>query len=291
MIGTTVEAASAEQVSALAAFVPSRYRARLVGGTLAAELRLVGAWNDGVPVGAGLASLRRGGASCESLCVLPGLRRRGIGRALLAALEHACTEAGSTTMAAVLPDGERFRAIRALLSGGGWAPPRLRHRQFEIGDGIRASATLAAPHDLSAYDVIACSGLTARDRRAIQRIAAAIPSGLDPLRDEDRIIDEASLFLRRGTEIVAWGLSQHFAPGTSVVPTVWVAPSERGGGLGALLGLLAIRAALDVGYERVRFVVDADNTAMIRIVEREVVPYGSTEINLLETTRSLRAAS
>lgn len=291
MIVTNVDTASAEQLSALAAFVPSRYRARLTGGTLPAGLRLVGAWDDGVPVGAGLASLGRGGANCESLYVVPGLRRRGIGRALLRVLEHECAEAGATGMAAVLPDGERFRASRALLSGDGWAVPRMRHRQFEIGDGIRASATLAAPHDLSAYAVIAFSDLTARDRRAIARIAAAIPSGLDPLRDEERIIDDASRVLRRGTEIVAWGVSQQFAPGIGVLPTVWVAPSERGSGLGALLGLLAIRDALDAGYERVRFVVDAGNTAMIRIVEREVVPYGSTEIGLLETTRSLRAAA
>lgn len=285
------EEANAEHCSALASFVPSRYRARLresrpgrPQGRLSG-LRLVGAWAQGEPVGAGLAAMHGGWASCESLYVVPRLRGRGIGRALLDALEGACAEAD--TIAAVLPDDERFLGIRRLLVAGGWDPPRLRHRQFEVDDGIRASPTLTAPHDLSRYEVMTFSGSGERERRELARIAGGIPPGLDPLEDEENVIAPASLLLRRAGRIVGWGVSRHFAPGTALIPTVWVAPSERGGGLGALLGLLAIRATLDAGYRRVRFVVDADNAPMIRIVERVVLPYGATERGLLETSRRL----
>lgn len=288
MSRATVEAASAEQVSELAAFVPSRYRERLRRGELAPELRLVGAWADDEPIGAGLAHISEEWANCESLYVLAGRRRDGIGRELLRALEHECRLAGATTMTAVLPDDDRFLAIRRLLGTDGWAAPRLQHRQFETDERIRASAPLNEPHDLSAYRITAFSELDERDRAALRRIARAIPAGLDPLRSEDRVVPEASLLLRRDGEVVGWAVNEYFAPGTTLVATVWIAPSERGGGLGGLLGLLAMRAALDAGYERIRFVVDADNAAMIRIVERVVVPYGATEVGLLETTRSLR---
>jgi len=276
-----------------APLLPTRHRERARTGALAPDLVLVGSRVLGRPVAAGLVQLdtdEDSGAVLESLYVVPALRGQGRGTQLLRTVVGETTDAGASALTVLFPNAPGQEPVHAMLRTTGWDEPVIQQRQFEADGAFRAAPRLAEPQTVQDAELIVHADLTATDRAQIAVIAAQIPAGLDPLRDEDQGIPEACIYLRHDGEIVGWSVHRWFAPGTSVLTTAWVHPRMRGASLGSRLGCWSIGRALDHGQERIRFVVHVDNAPMLRIIERDVLPYGVREVTLYQTTRRLAGA-
>jgi GNAT superfamily N-acetyltransferase len=148
-----------------------------------------------------------------SVAVAPAHRRRGIGRALLAAFETAARARGAARLRAVHTDFLPARAaFEALLAASGWGAPRLLSLRYY------AEARVVRDHGLSERglmrrvfrsDLHRCDPWTnpgPADLAAVARLLAQ-PSyhpGMDFHRHAAGAHPEVSCWLRRGGETVGW---------------------------------------------------------------------------------------
>lgn len=99
--------------------VPPPLAGRLTRAVEGGDLEVLAAWSDGRVVGVAVLSLRPNVslgalfASIEDFYVRPEVRRRGVGRALLGAMEDLCKERG-VSYVEVQTDGEAASFYEAL---------------------------------------------------------------------------------------------------------------------------------------------------------------------------------
>ncbi len=99
--------------------VPPPLAGRLTRAVEGGDLEVLAAWSDGRVVGVAVLSLRPNVslgalfASIEDFYVRPEVRRRGVGRALLGAMEDLCKECG-VSYVEVQTDGEAASFYEAL---------------------------------------------------------------------------------------------------------------------------------------------------------------------------------
>ncbi len=99
--------------------VPPPLAGRLARAVEGGDLEVLAAWSDGRVVGVAVLSLRPNVslgalfASIEDFYVRPEVRRRGVGRALLGAMEDLCKERG-VSYVEVQTDGEAASFYEAL---------------------------------------------------------------------------------------------------------------------------------------------------------------------------------
>jgi GNAT superfamily N-acetyltransferase len=254
--------------AAFAPLVPYRYRERLALGLLGDELRLVGVTALGLPLGAALARLTPEGAVVESVAVAPPHRRRGVGRALLAALDGELAGVPATTrFVRETPAGE---AVARILRGLGWPDARPDASQFEADRRLLGAPLLRRP-DPAGVDLVPFAALAGASLDA-----SALP--------------EASFVASVAGEEAGRIAAHRVGPATVRWSLLVVEERFRGGWVGAALLARGLRAAFDVpGVERAVALVALGNRPVQRLVRRRLGPYLAAERTLSATARPPRA--
>jgi ribosomal protein S18 acetylase RimI-like enzyme len=235
------------------------------------------------PTGLALAELPPGAEAAEllSVYVRPGLRRLGLGTALLSRLEDELSarrcKAIHGTYTTSLPE---LAAVERLLAKDGWAPP-VRRMLFLHG---RVADCLDSPwvkaYRLRAGDeVFSWAGLTAADRAAMLRRQAEspwYPQSLSPFQDEAIIDGATSVGVRRRGEVVAWQVTHRIAPDLVRYTAAWARSELQPRGYSVVAMAEAFRRQVQAGIPKFVLGVRADNAPMLRIFERKMIPYAAS---------------
>jgi len=170
----------------------------------------VAAWDGDTPVG--MALMVYGDDYPESrLCsisVNKAYRRRGIGRALLAAAETQLKNLGGKKVMSLHTDGMPGRsAYEALVRAGGWEAPELhRLRLSGRADWVVSAEAEWAPVlqrlQAQGWQATPWDEMSAADKIQFDALAAAAPELMRPT--DTPIFAPVSLVLRRHGEIVGW---------------------------------------------------------------------------------------
>jgi len=154
-----------------------------------------------------------GTAQLLSLRVLPGHRRRGLGRALLAGAEDLAAAAGSGVLEGSYRTSWRSRAaVEALIAARGWSPPETR-LLLARGETATARPLIARPApplppeaELFGWEELAPA--EREDLLASQRGDPWFPAILTPFQDEPRLEPGMSVGLRWNGRVAGW-LTMH----------------------------------------------------------------------------------
>ncbi len=267
-----------------------------------------GASAAGAPLAAAVSILRPGGAGAEvvSFAVRSDLRRRGLGKVLLAAVEAELARRGLPAVELAFRDTwESATAMRALLAARGWSAPRtqvlLAQTDFRLLD-----QPWLEPRPLPAgYEIFPWGELTPAERRAIvrrQQRAPWFPEDLSPFQLEDRIDLEVSVGLRHldpggapaaaGGErrVIGWLLAHRVKDDVVQYTTLFVEEGHGRLGRGIPLIVAAARRQEAAGVPRAIFMVRAENRAMRRFLERRMAPYLTDRAELLRSAKRLHSA-
>lgn len=250
------------------------------------------------PLAAAVSVVRpgRGGAEVVSLAVRSELRRRGLGKLLLAAVEGEMARRGEPTVELSFRSSwASADAVRALLAARGWSTPKLRVVMVQTDQRILALPWLE-PRPLPAgYEVFPWRELQPDERRAIvrrQQREPWYPEELSPFHLEERIDPEVSVGLRRvggaGRRVIGW-LVAHRVKGEVVQYTSLFVEDGHGKlGRGIPLIAAAARRQREAGVPRAIFMVQAENRAMRRLLENRLAPYVTERAELLRSGKVLR---
>jgi GNAT superfamily N-acetyltransferase len=260
-----------------------------------------GEWRGALAVGGegpvGLALLQAGPragvgaaetAQLFSLAVLPGHRRRGVGGALVAAVEGLARDAGAETVEGAYRTSWRSRgAIEALLRSRGWSPPetRLVLARGESGFArrfLRAPAPELPPEaELFTWDDLPEAE---RDRiLARQREDPWYPEILTPFQEEPRLEPTVSVGLRWRGEVAGWMICHRVAFDTLQYSALFLRDDLRGSGLGHALLRDAVRRRLaDPDIRHAILAVDASNAPVRAWIEQAAPRYlaGTSELRV-----------
>ena len=240
----------------------------------------------------------RAAAEIVSLVVRSGIRRRGLGGLLLAAVETELARRGRDTVElSFRSTWESADAVRALLAARGWSPPRLRMVLVGTDTRMLASPVFAERTLPDGYEVFPWSELTPEERRAIvrrQQRERWFPEALSPFHLEDRIDPEVSVGLRRregeGTRVIGWMLAHRVEAELVQYTSLFVEAGHGRLGRGLPLVAAAARRQEAAGVPRAIFMVQAENRAMRRLLERRMEPYVTEKAELFWSGKRLRPA-
>ncbi len=247
-----------------------------------------GAWalDEAGPVGLALVETDRAGAAggretaqLLSLAVLPGHRRRGLGGALLAAVEGLAGAAGAAALEGAYRTSWRTRpAIEALLAGRGWSPPETR-MILARGETAFARRILRtpAPELPAGAEIFTWEELTEGEREAVlsrQLEDPWYPEILAPFQEAPRLEPTISVGLRWRGEVAGWMICHRVAFDTLQYSAFFLREDLRGRGLGWALLREAVRRRLaDPDLTYAILAVDARNRRMRAMVEERLKDY------------------
>jgi GNAT superfamily N-acetyltransferase len=241
------------------------------------------------------------GGEVVSFVVRSGLRGRGLGKLLLAAVEAEMARRGQPAVElSFRSDWASAGAVRALLASRGWSEPRTQVLLAGTDARILALHWLEPRPLPEAYEVFPWGELTPGERRDIvrrQQRGPWFPEALSPFQLEDRIDPEVSVGLRHrsgGVEgesrVIGWLLAHRATEDVVQYTSLFV--EEGHGKLGRGLPLIAAAARCQEasGVPRAIFMVQARNRAMRRLVERRMAPYLTERAELLRSRKLLQRA-
>ncbi|HSL82509.1 MAG TPA: GNAT family N-acetyltransferase, partial [Thermoanaerobaculia bacterium] len=242
------------------------------------------------------------GAEVVSFVVRSGLRGRGLGKLLLAAVEAEIARRGLPAVdLSFRSDWGSAGALRALLASRGWSEPRTQVLMAGTDARILALPWLAPRPLPPAYEIFPWGELTPAERREIvrrQQRAPWFPQALSPFQLEERIDPEVSVGLRHRpggdggeSRVIGWLLAHRAKEDVVQYTSLFV--EEGHGKLGRGLPLIAAAARRQeaTGVPRAIFMVQAWNRAMRRLVERRLAPYLTERAELLRSGKILRPPS
>ncbi|MEO8585512.1 MAG: type 2 lanthipeptide synthetase LanM [Acidobacteriota bacterium] len=173
----------------------------------------VGAWGNGEPIGLALAEIAEGqtaNAEGLSLFVRSAYRGRGLGIALLGAIEDCLARMGVETMGGTYMTGTPDQAaLERVLEKSGWSKPEFRQltMRFTLEGGRRMEWYGRYPFG-EGYEVFPWKDLTSGEREALresQRATGWITPGLEPWRHDALGFEPvSSLGIRLHGAIVGW---------------------------------------------------------------------------------------
>jgi GNAT superfamily N-acetyltransferase len=241
-------------------------------------------------------NLRPGGRTAEivSLVVRSDARGRGLGKLLLASVE---AELEGRRVASVdLLFRETWAhtdALRSLLAGRGWSTPRTEVVLAGTDDRFLGQPWLRERPLPAGYEIFAWTELTVAERRAIvrrQQREAWYPESLSPFQMEERIAPEVSVGLRHRGAVVGWLVVHRATDEVLQYTALFVEPGHGKVGRGLpLVAAAARRQTRDTDVPRAIFMVRADNTRMLRLLDRRLLPYLAERTELLRSGKRLLA--
>ncbi|GAB2180932.1 hypothetical protein DLREEDagrD3_11550 [Denitratisoma sp. agr-D3] len=232
----------------------------------------IAAWDSDTPLGLALTihDAQWPAARLASVFVVPAHRRRGIGLALLAAVEQYQREQGKGELMALHTDGLPARvAFEALLRAGGWDAPqlyrlRLAGRADWVTTAERDWAPILARLQRQGWSATPWAAADEADLARVDALAATAPELMRPLPDQPRY-EASSLLLRRRDEVVGWIQAvEEIQPRHILYPVGYVIPElQRSAWLVAGL-VAACRRQMDAlgGDSVCHYETAADNKAM-----------------------------
>lgn len=244
------------------------------------------------------------GGEVVSFVVRSGLRGRGLGKLLLAAVEAEMARRGLPGVElSFRSDWASAGALRALLAGRGWSEPRTQVLLAGTDARILALPWLEPRPLPEAYEVFPWHELTPGERRDIvrrQQRGPWFPEALSPFQLEERIDPEVSVGLRHRpgevagaageSRVIGWLLAHRAKEDVVQYTSLFV--EEGHGKLGRGLPLIAAAARRQeaTGVPRAIFMVQARNRAMRRLVERRLAPYLTERAELLRSGKRLSSS-
>jgi GNAT superfamily N-acetyltransferase len=250
------------------------------------------------PVGLAVAELRPAeAAQLVSFTVLPAHRRRGLGTALLGAVERLAADGGAEILEGSYRTSWRSReAIEALLRSRDWSPPESR-MLLARGETSFAQSVLQTPQPTlpPEAEIFPWDDLTPDERQAIEARQGEdrwYPDVLTPFQEEPRLEPRVSVGLRWQGEVAGWMICHRVAFDTIQYSAFFLREDLRGRGLGWALVREAVRRRLaDPDLRFAIFAIDARNERMRELVEGRLRDYfrGLSELrvsrkSLMETT-------
>lgn len=253
-----------------------------------------------MPMATAVTVLRPAGRGAEivSLAVRSDLRRRGLGKVLLAAVEaelaHRGQPAVDLTFRDTWPSAE---AVRALLAARGWSTPRPRILLAQTDTRLLELPWLAPRPLPEGYEVFPWGELTPEERRGIvrrQQRQPWFPETLSPFQLEERIDLEVSVGLRHRRDaedrVIGWLLAHRVKDEVVQYTSLFVEEGHGKLGRGIPLIAAAARRQEAVGVPRAIFMVRQEDREMRRLVERRLAPYLTERAELLGSGKRLRPA-
>jgi GNAT superfamily N-acetyltransferase len=257
----------------------------------------IGAAYSEHPIGLALAKVgsdEQGEDSAEilSIFVAASHRCRGIGKALLTAMEDELYQRGCRKILLVYRTGKPTTpALECLLQQCQWSTPQTRLLMFQA----TPKRMMEAPwiHKVSlptSFSIFLWTELTKTERMIIQHnqeIKQWYPESLSPFQDEEIIESSNSLGLRYKGEIVGWMITHRFAPDTIRYTALFVRQDFQKMGRAISLLAKAINLHNSSNIPEGLFVVDPENKFMLRFVNRHMAPYLTSTTETRGTYKSL----
>lgn len=255
---------------------------------------------DTVPLAAAVSVLRPadGGAEVVSFLVRPEARGRGLGKLLLAAVEAEMARRDQPSVEISFRNTwPSAAAMTALLAGRGWSTPRTHVLLAQTDARILELPWLAVRPLPAGYETFPWGELTAEERRDIVRRQQRdpwYPDALSPFHLEDRIDREVSVGLRRqggdGGRVIGWLLAHRVKDDVVQYTSLFVEDGHGKLGRGIPLIAAAARRQEAAGVPRAIFMVQTENRAMRRLLERRMAPYLTGRAEVLRSGKHLRTA-
>ncbi len=272
--------------------------------TPAPEVAAAAAAPGALPLAAAVSTVRTSGTGAEivSFVVRSGLRRRGLGKVLLAAVEAELARRGLPAVEIAFRDTwESAPALRALLAARGWSTPRM-HLLLAQTDFSLLEESWLEPRPLpEGYEIFPWGELTAAERRELirrQQRAPWFPEELSPFQLEERIDPEVSVGLRfrdlagegGTTRVVGWLVAHRVKEDVVQYTALFVEEGHGRLGRGIPLIVAAARRQEAAGVPRAIFMVRAENRVMRRFLERRMAPNLTDRAELLRSGKRLDPA-
>lgn len=264
-------------------FTHAEFRARLLDPDSAQKIVAYGASRDGDPIALAVAEPRPHEATFDlrSLFVTPAERRRGVGAALLRAVEAEVRNRGGRRLEVVymtMPDtGD---AVERLLRRFAWSEPEGRMLVCRSDTTRIAPARWAKGIELPAeFRRVPWTAVTAEQKERLRRSQEArpwIPPDLVPFDHESGMEPRTSFALLRGDDIVGWMIMHALADDLARFTCSYVHPDLQRRALALALYAEAIRVAQSVGLTRGIWTVPFEHTAMVRFTRRRMAPFLSS---------------
>jgi GNAT superfamily N-acetyltransferase len=223
-----------------------------------------------------------------SLFVKPRSRGRGVGRALLHALEEAAQARGARKIAGSWArEAAGAAALEAVLRACGWTRPRpsmVLVRCTRLPGLMAAAERFRVP---ASFDLVEWSAVSPADRSALDRQLRRTPwsaSPMSPFSDPEPVEPACSLALYRDGQISGLAIAHRLTARSVRFSYLAVHPEFQGTGLGAQLLIEALRRFETIRDEvdEVRFAVRADNAEMMRFAARCLLP-GAADVRTTAT--------
>jgi GNAT superfamily N-acetyltransferase len=266
-------------------------RRELWPGFLAAEANV-----NGISIGAAIATALDAPEKARlcSVTVEKEHRRLGVASALLQAVEEQAGERGCSLMYANLIQKNSPPAVEisGLLKKNGWTEPASRGVICEMD----LETILQAPwmkHDEVAADceVLFWKDFSGSERQQLRdriRLRPWFPETLSPFDHEERIVTGTSLGLRRKGEIAGWCIFHRVNSFATECASLVVAPELQGHGEAIALLTRGLRLHKNLpGHRKFVFDIGFDKGAMMRFLNRRVIPYLSSVRTIYRSTKLL----
>lgn len=218
-------------------------------------------------------------ATILSLFVVPEHRGSGLGKSLLTYMENELIQLGCLQVNVVYVSNSSTPHWEKILQKCNWSSPQIRMLVCSgLIANIKDAAWLKLANTLpSAYTIFPWVELTNQERESIQEQQATspwYPEILSPWSEEEIIEPLNSLGLRYKDQVVGWMITHRVAEDTIRYTKMFVRKDLQS--LGRAISLLAkaIKLQLDTREDsKAVFTVFADNTEMIKFVDKRLAPY------------------
>lgn len=223
-----------------------------------------------------------------SISVANSYRRRGVGTALLRALElelshRGCRRAEATVIKNSLPAG-----IEELVMKEEWSPFQARGvlclTDYEALSHARWLGYRATP---SRFTLFPWKELTIGERRSISSRPAWFPENLDPLQEELMVDTTTSVGMRCGSDIMGWCIFHRLSGGATRCTSLFLRKELRGSGRAIHMLAHAIHLHRQANQRPIIFDVSFKRTEMVRLLRHGLMPYLKSLSLINKTTKQL----
>jgi GNAT superfamily N-acetyltransferase len=219
------------------------------------------------------------------------LRGRGLGTLLLAAVEAEMTRRGQPSLDLAFRDNwASAAALRALLRGRGWSEPATQALLVNTDRRILELPWLEPRPLPEGYEIFPWSELSASERREMvgrQQRDPWYPDSLTPFQLEEGIDREVSVGLRHDGRVIGWLLAHRVKDDLVQYTSLFVEAGHATVGRGLALIAAAAQRQAATAASRAIFMVQSENHAMRRLLERRLAPYVTERSELMRSGKIL----
>lgn len=254
------------------------------------KVAAVGAQLFGKPIGLAWASWwpRRGIGELRTIHVASAYRGRGIGTALLKAIERALAEAGCATLDFKFRAGTAGAPVWQRMTAH-WDLPRIGMLTFTMSiPQFLAQPWVGAWRTNERLDVFGWDTLSEAEKARIKEGDNDwYPHHLSPFIRERYQIPGLSVGLRDGNETIGWMTVEEYDDGTVIGDRMFARPPHDGQSRGIMLIAEAAGRCREAGFQTARFDVSVGNVPMRRFVERRMKPCIADSYEVVRKSRRL----